>query len=232
MRNLALTFCLLLGAVGQAAEPPSSFRLPDTGITLRYTKTFGEDADYAGSTPSFKDNGDGTVTDRGLSDGIARSGSASLAAVAPGISEALVATAFGLAAAIPAAIGYNLANTKIRKMLTHIDAFGADLFITVPAHEPEAHYILVGSRDGSITLTGLGPGHVYRDGSGVGHARRAGSGPGCAMRSGAGHGHAYRDGQGDGAAIRSGTGSGHAINHSTGVVARQANVRPGCRLAM
>ena len=63
MRNLALTFCLLLGAVGQAAEPPSSFRLPDTGITLRYTKTFGEDADYAGSTPSFKDNGDGTVTD-------------------------------------------------------------------------------------------------------------------------------------------------------------------------
>ena len=32
---------------------------------------------------------------------------ASLADVAPGISEALIATAFGLAAAIPAVIGYN-----------------------------------------------------------------------------------------------------------------------------
>ena len=63
MRNLALTFCLLLGAVGQAAEPTPQVRLPDTGITLRYTKTFGEDADYAGSAPSFKDNGDGTITD-------------------------------------------------------------------------------------------------------------------------------------------------------------------------
>src|SRR5690606_6864777 len=37
----------------------------------------------------------------GAFEGIARTGSASLAAVAPGISEALIATAFGLAAAIP-----------------------------------------------------------------------------------------------------------------------------------
>ena len=62
----------------------------------------------------------------GAFEGIARTGSASLAAVAPGISEALIATAFGLAAAIPAAIGYNLARSKIRNLLTAIDGFSAD----------------------------------------------------------------------------------------------------------
>jgi biopolymer transport protein TolQ len=59
-------------------------------------------------------------------EGIARSGSASLAAVAPGISEALIATAFGLAAAIPAAIGYNICNNKIRMHASTLDGFGAD----------------------------------------------------------------------------------------------------------
>ena len=62
----------------------------------------------------------------GAFEGIARSGSASLAAVAPGISEALIATAFGLGAAIPAAIGYNLSRSKIRHLLSKIDGFSAD----------------------------------------------------------------------------------------------------------
>lgn len=62
----------------------------------------------------------------GAFEGIARSGNASLAAVAPGISEALIATAFGLAAAIPAVIGYNTANAKIRNMTTSIDGFTMD----------------------------------------------------------------------------------------------------------
>jgi len=57
---------------------------------------------------------------------IARTGSASLAAVAPGISEALIATAFGLAAAIPAVIGYNTANSMIRKLVGTLDGFSAD----------------------------------------------------------------------------------------------------------
>jgi biopolymer transport protein TolQ len=59
-------------------------------------------------------------------EGIARTGSASLAAVAPGISEALIATAFGLAAAIPAVIGYNIASSRIRGLLSSIDGFGSD----------------------------------------------------------------------------------------------------------
>ena len=59
-------------------------------------------------------------------EGIARSGSASLAAVAPGIAEALTSTAFGLAAAIPAVIGYNLFNGKLRGQMMSVEGFCAD----------------------------------------------------------------------------------------------------------
>lgn len=62
----------------------------------------------------------------GAFEGIARTGSASLAAVAPGISEALIATAFGLAAAIPAVIGYNLFASRVRGVVANIDGFSAD----------------------------------------------------------------------------------------------------------
>ncbi|HZE89261.1 MAG TPA: MotA/TolQ/ExbB proton channel family protein [Verrucomicrobiae bacterium] len=56
-------------------------------------------------------------------------GSASLAVVAPGISEALVTTAAGLAAAIPAVIGYNYFLNRIRAIGTRMDNFVAD-FLT------------------------------------------------------------------------------------------------------
>jgi hypothetical protein len=45
---------------------------------------------------------------------IGSQGGASLATVAPGIAEALIATAVGLACAIPAVMGYNFYNHKIR----------------------------------------------------------------------------------------------------------------------
>ncbi len=59
--------------------------------------------------------------------GIGVSGTASLAAYAPGIAEALVATAAGLAAAIPAVILYNHFLSRLRSMDTRIDEFVADL---------------------------------------------------------------------------------------------------------
>ncbi len=59
-------------------------------------------------------------------EGIARTGSASLATVAPGIAEALTATAYGLAAAIPALVGYNLFNGKLRVQMMSVDGFCAD----------------------------------------------------------------------------------------------------------
>jgi len=50
-------------------------------------------------------------------------GSASLATVAPGISEALVATAAGLAAAIPAVVAYNYFVQRIRGVASEMDQF-------------------------------------------------------------------------------------------------------------
>jgi biopolymer transport protein TolQ len=49
--------------------------------------------------------------------------SASLAVVAPGIAEALVATAAGLAAAIPAVLGYNYFHARTRETLFEMDNF-------------------------------------------------------------------------------------------------------------
>ena len=58
--------------------------------------------------------------------GIGQRGSASLAVVAPGISEALVATAAGLAVAIPAVIAFNYFMQKIRIIESELQSFSAD----------------------------------------------------------------------------------------------------------
>ena len=54
---------------------------------------------------------------------IGAAGSASLAVVAPGIAEALVATAVGLAAAIPAVMAYNFFINWVRKLSILTEAF-------------------------------------------------------------------------------------------------------------
>jgi biopolymer transport protein TolQ len=54
-------------------------------------------------------------------------GSASLATVAPGIAEALIATAAGLAAAIPAVIGYNYYLGRVRRLEAELENFAGDL---------------------------------------------------------------------------------------------------------
>ena len=59
--------------------------------------------------------------------GIGKQGSASLAVVAPGISEALIATAAGLAAAIPAVMAYNYFVTRVKHWATEMDGFRLDL---------------------------------------------------------------------------------------------------------
>ena len=53
-------------------------------------------------------------------------GSASIASVAPGVAEALIATAAGLFAAIPAVIAYNYFLAKIRKSIFRVEAFGIE----------------------------------------------------------------------------------------------------------
>ena len=58
--------------------------------------------------------------------GLGEQGAVSLRAVAPGISEALIATAVGLAAAIPAAIFYNHFGSMIRQMGARMDDFSLE----------------------------------------------------------------------------------------------------------
>jgi len=58
--------------------------------------------------------------------GIGARGSATLAVVAPGISEALIATAAGLAAAIPAVIFYNYFLNQSKNMVQEMDNFAAE----------------------------------------------------------------------------------------------------------
>ena len=59
--------------------------------------------------------------------GLGTAGAATLRAVAPGISEALVTTAAGLAAAIPAVIAYNLIIGSIREMASRNDDFALEM---------------------------------------------------------------------------------------------------------
>ena len=66
--------------------------------------------------------------------GIGAKGSASLAVVAPGISEALIATAIGLTAAIPAVVAYNHFVTRINRMAIEMENFAGD-FLNIVERE-------------------------------------------------------------------------------------------------
>ena len=65
---------------------------------------------------------------------IGLSGSANLATVAPGISEALIVTAAGLAAAIPAVIAYNYFLALIRRQKAEMESFSNDLLNIIKRH--------------------------------------------------------------------------------------------------
>lgn len=58
-------------------------------------------------------------------------GSAGIAAVAPGIAEALITTAFGLVAAIPAAIAYNYFATRIDRFSGELEGFASEFIGTL-----------------------------------------------------------------------------------------------------
>jgi biopolymer transport protein TolQ len=66
--------------------------------------------------------------------GIGIKGSASLAVVAPGISEALIATAAGLAAAIPAVVAYNHYLNKIGIITSDMESFSSEFLNIVEMH--------------------------------------------------------------------------------------------------
>ena len=63
--------------------------------------------------------------------GIAKGGSGNIAAVAPGVAEALVATVAGLAAAIPAVIGYNIYAGRLGIFAGELEGFANELIGTM-----------------------------------------------------------------------------------------------------
>ena len=63
--------------------------------------------------------------------GLGTSGAATLRAVAPGISEALITTAFGLFAAIPAVIAYNYLVHSVKEFGARMDDFSLEMLNTV-----------------------------------------------------------------------------------------------------
>jgi biopolymer transport protein ExbB/TolQ len=76
--------------------------------------------------------------------GIAQSQDTSLAVVAPGIAEALAATAYGLAAAIPASVGYNRIGAAFSRVGQNVSHYIEDAALAhvsgrpVPTHKREA----------------------------------------------------------------------------------------------
>jgi len=63
--------------------------------------------------------------------GVAMAGSANISSVAPGIAEALVTTAAGLVAAIPAAIGYNYFAVRLERFVGEMEGFASEFIGTL-----------------------------------------------------------------------------------------------------
>ena len=107
------------GAVQQGKMEQAVSFLATAGNTAPFIGLFGT---VWGIMSSFQD--------------IGARGAANLAVVAPGISEALVATAMGLVVAIPAVVGYNHITTRIQRIATEMENFSTDLLNIVEKKLP------------------------------------------------------------------------------------------------
>lgn len=107
-------------ALERAAQTASSEALTAMESRMSWLATIANGATFVGLF--------GTVW--GIIDafhGLGVAGNATLRAVAPGISEALITTAAGLAVAIPALVGYNQLTAQLRDFAGRMDDFGREL---------------------------------------------------------------------------------------------------------
>ena len=107
-------------AMERAAQTASSEALTTMETRMTWLATIANGATFVGLF--------GTVM--GIIDafhGLGTSGAATLRTVAPGISEALITTAAGLAVAIPALVGYNQLTAQLRDFACRMDDFGREL---------------------------------------------------------------------------------------------------------
>jgi biopolymer transport protein TolQ len=111
-------------AMERAAQTASSEALTLMEHRLTWLATIAQSATYVGLF--------GTVM--GIVDafhGLGTAGAATLRAVAPGISEALITTAAGLVVAVPALVGYNQLTARLREFAARMDDFGRELLNAV-----------------------------------------------------------------------------------------------------
>jgi biopolymer transport protein TolQ len=107
-------------ALERAAQTASSESLTQMEARMTWLATIAQGATYVGLF--------GTVM--GIIDafhGLGTAGAATLRAVAPGISEALITTAAGLVVAVPALVGYNQLTARVREFGARMDDFGREL---------------------------------------------------------------------------------------------------------
>jgi biopolymer transport protein TolQ len=107
-------------AMERSAQTASSEALTLMERRLTWLATIAQSATYVGLF--------GTVM--GIVDafhGLGTAGAATLRAVAPGISEALITTAAGLIVAVPALVGYNQLTARLREFAARMDDFGREL---------------------------------------------------------------------------------------------------------
>ncbi|WP_399258334.1 MotA/TolQ/ExbB proton channel family protein [Terriglobus albidus] len=111
-------------ALERAAQTASSEALTRMESRLTWLATIAAIAPFVGLF--------GTVM--GIIDafhGLGTQGAATLRAVAPGISEALITTAAGLVVAIPAVIGYNQFTARLREFGARMDDFARELLSAI-----------------------------------------------------------------------------------------------------
>ena len=107
-------------ALERAAQTASSEALTSMESHMTWLATIANGATFVGLF--------GTVW--GIIDAfhcLGTAGAATLRSVAPGISEALITTAAGLAVAIPALVGYNQLTAQLRDFASRMDDFGREL---------------------------------------------------------------------------------------------------------
>ncbi len=125
-------------ALERAAQTASSEALTAMEKNMTWLATIGNISVFIGLL--------GTVM--GIIDafhGLGTAGAATLRAVAPGISEALISTAAGLVVAIPAVVGYNQLTARLREFGSRMDDFGRELLnaienaalLTPPTQQPQ-----------------------------------------------------------------------------------------------
>ncbi len=128
-----------LKALERTAQTAASEALTSMESRMTWLATIGSSATFVGLF--------GTIM--GIVDafhGLGTTGGATLRAVAPGISEALITTAAGIVVAVPAVMGYNQLNARLREQAARLDDFGRELLNSIedihsgPAPAPPEEY--------------------------------------------------------------------------------------------